>query len=63
MYDSLFTDHSLPLSPSEAHPPVHLHMHPEKLDKNAQIWLIPLSDWQGPQLWHLTMSMCVSVCV
>lgn len=26
-----------PLSPSEAHPPVRLYMHPEKLDKNAQI--------------------------
>lgn len=26
-----------PLSPRIAHPPIRLYMHPEKLDKNAQI--------------------------
>ncbi len=52
-----------PLSPRIAHPPIRLYMHPEKLDKNAQIWLILIADWQGPQLGHLTMPMCVCVCV
>lgn len=49
------------LTPSPLTHPLlpHSLIYAEKLDKNAQIWLILIADWQGPQLGHLTMPMCV----